>query len=265
MTQELVGQHAIVVGGSRGIGLAIARQLATKGAQVSLIARTPTRLIEAQSELAAEGLFVATQAVDITDPQSVAAGFASALAAQSGRVDILVNTAALPADQIRRAPIEEFDEEDLRIQLDTKLYGFLRTIRAVAPAMKAAGYGRIVNIGGQSAFQTGSISATVRNLAVLGVTTNLADELGPFGITVNLVHPGFTLTERTPEIAQTLGRQQGIPAHDALDRIAKSNRSHRLNTAEDLAQLVGFLASPQGASLNGESLYAGAGLRNRTL
>jgi len=259
---ELAGQRAIIVGGSRGIGLAIARHLSKQSVRVTIAARDTERLSAARAELSSDGLDVDIASLDIRDPISVQESLERSIA-KLGGVEILINTAAIPADQIKRLPLEEFDEADLRAQLETKLFGFLRTIRAVAPYMKKNGYGRIVNIGGQSAFQTGSVSATVRSLALQGLTSNLADELGPFGITVNVVHPGFTVTERTPEIASKQSGKEGITPDKVLEKIALQNRNQRLNTADEIASFVSYVASPLGVVVNGESIYAGGGLRGR--
>src|SRR6185312_10888528 len=112
--------------------------------------------------------------------------------AQLGGVDILVNAAATPATG---AP---FTDDDLEGEINVKVRGYLRCARAVAPVMAATGWGRIVNVSGLAARHTGSVVGSVRNVAVAALTKNLADELGPAGINVTVVHPGSTVTERHP-------------------------------------------------------------------
>jgi NAD(P)-dependent dehydrogenase (short-subunit alcohol dehydrogenase family) len=175
--------------------------------------------------------------------------------AQLGGVDILVNAAATPATG---AP---FTDDDLESEINVKVRGYLRCARAVAPLMVESGWGRIVNIAGLAARSTGNIVGTVRNVAVAAMTKNLADELGPRGVNVTVVHPGMTRTERTPEAMEAMAQSRGTTVEE-LERALEGGVSiGRLVTAEEVATVVTFLASPRSVALNGDPVVAGGGAR----
>ena len=180
---ELTGRRALVTGGSRGIGLAVGRALAAEGADVALVARGEDALRAPRRRWRGRaGAGIAAPA-DTGDDASVAA-MVEQVVAQLGGVDILVNAAATPATG---AP---FTDDDLEGEINVKVRGYLRCARAVAPLMVERGWGRIVNIGGLAARQTGNLVGTVRNVAVAAMTKNLADELGPRGSTSPSCTPG---------------------------------------------------------------------------
>src|SRR5207247_2096848 len=122
-----------------------------------------------------------------------------------GRIDVLVNNASTPGGMVR-GPLAEADEKTLLEDIDTKVVGYMRCAKAVAPHMQKSRWGRIINIGVLSGRRSGNISG-LRNAAIVHLTKTLADELGTHGITVNLVHPGQTRTERTD--AETERRADG--------------------------------------------------------
>jgi NAD(P)-dependent dehydrogenase (short-subunit alcohol dehydrogenase family) len=187
------------------------------------------------------GRHVIAAPADTGDDASVAA-MVGQVVAQLGGVDILVNAAATPATG---AP---FTDDDLEAEINVKVRGYLRCARAVAPLMTAAGWGRIINISGLAARQTGTVVGSVRNVAVAAMTKNLADELGAHGVNVTVVHPGLTQTERAidPE----------------LERAAAAGVSiGRIITADEVADVVAFLASPRSVALNGDPVVASGGAR----
>jgi NAD(P)-dependent dehydrogenase (short-subunit alcohol dehydrogenase family) len=252
---ELTGRRAVVTGGSSGIGLAVARSLAAEGADVALVARGIEALERAAERVAAEsGRRAIAVPADTGDDAAVAA-MVEAVVAQLGGVDILVNAAATPAT---RAP---FTDDDLERELNVKLRGYLRCARAVAPHMAAAGWGRIINISGLAARFTGSIVGTVRNVAVAAMTKNLADELGGQGINVTVVHPGMTRTERTPEAMAAMAQARGRTVEELEEQLAAGVSIGRLVTADEVAAVVTFLASPRSVALNGDAIAAGGGSR----
>ena len=248
MNLELTGRRAIVTGGSRGIGLAVARTLVAEGANVALVARGAEALEEAAhalSALASAGNVAAPSSAerhpgviavpaDTGSDDSITA-MVSRVADEFGGVDILVNAAATPN---RGAG---FPESELEEHLNVKLGGYLRCARAVAPLMANQGWGRIVNVSGLAARQTGSVVGSVRNVAVAAMSKNLADELGPSGINVNVVHPGSTVTERAPD---------GAP----LPSIG------RYVTADEVADVIVFLCSPRSVAVNGDAITVGGGV-----
>jgi NAD(P)-dependent dehydrogenase (short-subunit alcohol dehydrogenase family) len=252
---ELTGRRALVTGGSRGIGLAVGRALAAEGADVALVARGEEALRRAAEDVAREsGRRAIAATADTGDDASVAA-MVERVVAELGGVDILVNAAATAATG---AP---FTDDDLEAQINVKVRGYLRCARAVAPLMVASGWGRIVNISGLAARQTGSIVGTVRNVAVAAMSKNLADELGPHGVNVTVVHPGMTRTERTPESMAAMAQARGTTVDD-LERALEAGVSiGRLVTADEVAAVVAFLASPKSVALNGDAVVASGGAR----
>jgi NAD(P)-dependent dehydrogenase (short-subunit alcohol dehydrogenase family) len=242
MDLGLAGRVAIVTGGSRGIGRAIAKELASEGVDVAICARQRQALDEAAKALANEtGRRVIPIVADTMSSESVAHLVTATLAA-FGRVDVLVNNASTPGGMVR-GPLAEADDKTLLEDIDTKVVGYLRCAKAVAPHMQQRRWGRIVNIGGLSGRRSGNISG-LRNAAIVHLTKTLADELGVHGITVNLVHPGQTRTERTD--AET-------------ERRAASNAIRRIVDASEIAQVVAFLASTKAANVTGVAIDASGG------
>jgi NAD(P)-dependent dehydrogenase (short-subunit alcohol dehydrogenase family) len=252
---ELTGRRALVTGGSRGIGLAVGRALAAEGADVALVARGEEALRSAAQDVArASGRQVIAVPADTGDDASVAA-MVGQVVAQLGGVDILVNAAATPATG---AP---FGDDDLEAEINVKVRGYLRCTRAVAPLMVDSGWGRIVNIAGLAARQTGNIVGTVRNVAVAAMTKNLADELGPRGVNVTVVHPGMTRTERTPQALAAMAQARGTTPEELERGLEGAVSLGRLVTAEEVAAVVAFLASPRSVALNGDPVVASGGAR----
>jgi NAD(P)-dependent dehydrogenase (short-subunit alcohol dehydrogenase family) len=142
-----------------------------------------------------------------------------------------------------------------------KVRGYLRCIRAFAPKMAEVGWGRIVNVAGLAARRTGNVTGSVRNLAVVAMTKNLADELGPSGVTVNVVHPGTTRTETLAEqLARRAASAQTTP--EAVEAaLAAEVALGRLMTAEEVAWVIAFLASERCVAVNGDVVVASGGIR----
>ena len=255
MDLELSGCCALVTGGSRGIGLAAARVLAVEGADVALLARTREPLERAALELRAQsGQRVVSVVADTGEDESVLAAVRSVVE-QLGAVDILVNAAATPATG---APMRE---EDLEQEINVKVRGYLRCVRAVVPLMVDRGWGRIINVSGLAARQTGSITGSIRNVAVAAMTKNLADELGPKGINVTVVHPGMTITEGTPERFRAIAAAQGRDPNAIEAELASRVSIGRLVRAEEVADVIAFLASSRSVALNGDAIVASGGAR----
>jgi len=260
MDLELRGKRALVTGGSRGIGKAIARVLALEGAEVAILARDVERLEAAAAELGqACGRTVVAVAADTTDDAQVARAVAEAVRALGGGIDILVNAAAEPGGYAAPPKLGEITGAFLQREIDIKVMGYIRVAREVAPHMQARGWGRIVNISGLAARQTGNAVGSMRNVAVAALTKNLADELGPAGINVTVVHPGLTRTERTASLVQAQAKAQGVAEELVLQRMAEANSIRHLVDAAEVADVVAFLASPKSIAINGDAICVGGG------
>ena len=259
MDLQLAGRRALVTGGSRGIGKATAAALLAEGARVAIAAREAGRLAECAASLGAEaGQAVHAIAVDTGDDASVRRMAATAQDLLGG-VDILVNCAAKPAGQAPPLSLPEITTDAFWSDVNVKVMGYLRCAQAVAPGMVESGWGRIISVSGLAAFSTGSVIGSIRNVAVAAMTKNLADELGPRGVSVTAVHPGLTRTEATPAVVAARADAAGVDAAEIERRMASLNLTRALIDASQVATVITFLASPLSAAINGESIACGGG------
>lgn len=255
MDLQLTGKRALVVGGTKGIGRAAAVALAREGAVVTLAARNAVTDVAATLAAETDGT-VHGVVIDTRDDASVQAGVAEAVAAMGG-VDILVNTAAAPWNAAKNTVASQTSDDAMRAEFEEKVLGYLRTGRAVAPHMVAGGWGRIVNISGLGARRSGSVAQTVRNISVAAITKNLADELGPQGINVTVVHPGLTRTDAVAALVD-----QRVAAGTALAEVERQmagNIIGRIVTPDEVAAVIVFLASPLSIAITGGAVDAGGG------
>ena len=258
MDLQLTGRPALVTGGSSGIGRAIARQLALEGARVAIAAQNPDRLARAAAELSDEvGAAMLPVEIDTRSDTSVRTAV-ERVVSELGGLAILVNAAAKPGGG-PSVGLAGLTEAAFWEDVDVKVLGYLRAAREAAPHMTTAGWGRIINISGLAARQTGSIIGSIRNVAVAALTKNLADELGPKGVTVTVVHPGATRTERTPARLADIAARNDISLEDAERRLGAFASIGRLVDATEVADIVAFLASPRSAAINGDAIACGGG------
>jgi NAD(P)-dependent dehydrogenase (short-subunit alcohol dehydrogenase family) len=257
---QLGGRTAIVTGGSRGIGKAIALELAHEGVDVAIVARGLDALTATAAEIAeSTGQRIVPVRVDTTDDASVHSMAGDVLGAL-GHVDILINAAADPGGGAEAGrTLAEATNQRFFDQMNVKVMGYLRCTRAVAPSMMERHWGRVVNIGGMAGRRSGNLVGAARNAALVAMSKNLADELGPHGINVTVVHPGQTRTERTPGVIADRARNEGISAEEVEKRMASQNSVRRFLTASDVAYVVAMLCSPRAVAINGEVIAASGG------
>jgi len=257
MNLDLSNKRALVCGSSRGIGKACAVELAELGASITLFARDHEALRLAQAELnTARGQDHHVLAADFSRPEAVLQAI-SGYVASGAAVEILVNNTGGPPP----GPAHTAEAADYLTAFRMHLVSSHHLVQAVLPAMKAAGYGRIVNIISTSVKQPIpglGVSNTVRG-AMASWSKTLAGELGGFGITVNNVLPGSTATARLHEILSGRARKTGVPL-EAIEEEARAGiPAGRFGSPEEIASAVAFLASPAAAYVNGISLPVDGG------
>jgi NAD(P)-dependent dehydrogenase (short-subunit alcohol dehydrogenase family) len=224
-------------------------------------ARNAAELDIAARELAGEtGRKIIGLTVDTQDDGSVKALVAGTVAALGG-LDILVNAAAKPGGQTPPPKLAEITDDLFWGDVNVKVMGYLRMAREAAPHMAAAGWGRIINIIGLAARQTGSIIGSIRNVAVSALTKNLADELGPKGINVTVVHPGLTRTEKTAPLVAARAASDGVAPGEIERRLAANVTIGRLVDMAEVADVAAFLASPRSIPINGDAIVCAGGAR----
>ncbi|HXZ64808.1 MAG TPA: SDR family oxidoreductase [Streptosporangiaceae bacterium] len=259
MDLQLTGKRAVVTGGASGIGRATATLLAAEGADVVIASRSADRLRQAAEEIgASSGRPVHPVPVDTSDETSVRA-MAARAAELVGPIEILVNCAAVPAGQRPAGGFETITSEMFWADVNVKVLGYLRCAQALAPGMIAARWGRIINVSGLAARSTGSVVGSIRNVSVAALTKNLADELGRHGVNVTVVHPGLTRTEATPGVVAATASREGIEPAAVERRLAAGNVVGRMITADEVAAVIVFLASPRSSAINGDAVACGGG------
>ncbi|MCE0767437.1 SDR family oxidoreductase [Pseudonocardia kujensis] len=257
MDLKLRGKRALVTGGSRGLGFAIASELCTEGARVALLAGGAAGVEAAASRLRTAGHDAIGVVADTTRDHDVEVAVAE-VTERFGGIDILVNGAA-KAHAGPPTGVLDLDADELRSEVETKVLGYLRCVRAVAPQMVERGWGRVINISGLNFRRTGSVFGSIRNVSVSALTKNLADEFGPKGINVTVVHPGLTETEGVQDMIRSGAQARGVTEAELAKAFAADVSIGRLVRPAEIAHVVTFLASPLSVSINGDGVAAGGG------
>lgn len=258
MDLELKGKAAFITGGSMGIGRAVARQLALEGVRVAIAARGMAALEQTAAELRAEtGGDIVPVKTDTTSMEAVQHAI-DETAERFGRLDILVNGAAAPGGLVR-AELEHADDQGLLQDIDIKVVGYFRCAKAASAHMKKNGFGRIVNIGGLTGRGSKQLSG-LRNVALAHMTKTLSDQLGPAGITVNIIHPGVVDTEHIHDLYAKEAQKQGLTPAEVEANYVKVTPIRRVLQAEEIGWLVAFLASPKAGAITGESVGIDGGI-----
>ena len=249
MKLDLSGRRAIVTGAAQGIGLSIVQAFVAEGMQVAAF-----DIDSAGLQAAHDAGATRTTAIDLAQRDSVSRAVHEA-ADQFGGLDILVNCAGGVRGQVGR-PIEEITEQDWLVLFEANVHGAFWCAQASAGHMKQGGFGRIVNISSGAGLRpslTGIQAYTASKHALVGLTKQLSLELGPFGITVNSVAPGFVLSNPSTQ------RQWDSYGPDGQQRLLDSIHTKRLGRPQDIADAVTFLASDAASWISGQVLSVDGG------
>ncbi len=244
---------ALITAGGSGLGRGVALRLAREGARVTIWDRDEDALAASEDEAGAEGLTLATRALDMTDGDAIAEAVAD-MAAREGRIDVLVNNIGGSLHTPFRF-LEQTDEHWERV-MSVNVTACVRTTRAVLPYMIKAGYGRIINMGSKAG-RFGSLFAganyTASKGAMQAFTLQIAQEFGPDGITCNTLCPGAILTPRVKGLLE----ERQTP--EERERVLQSIPVRRHGTVEDIAAAVAYFASDEAGFVSGASLDINGG------
>jgi 3-oxoacyl-[acyl-carrier protein] reductase len=255
MDLGLRGAAALVIGGSYGIGAAIARTLAQEGASVTVVARDERRLRQAVAELQhSTGQTVRSIAGDATSAADVERAVAAAT------IDGMLDIAIMAAGASRRATLVELTDADWVASFDLNLLSAVRLARAAAPLLRAS-HGSLTFLAAASGKQPtpGQIASNVSKAALINLTRSLAEELAP-DVRVNAVCPGRVLTPQWERKAAVEGPAEGLTPEAYLQRVAQTTALKRMGQPEEIAALAVFLASRRASYITGQSVSADGGL-----
>jgi NAD(P)-dependent dehydrogenase (short-subunit alcohol dehydrogenase family) len=248
---KLRGKSAVITGGGRGIGRAVAHALAREGAAVTVAARSRDQVERVAEELTAAGYVARATTVDVTDPQSV-----RALAAL-GEADVLVNNAGVAAS----APIKAIALEEWNHVLAVNATGTFLCLQAFIGGMAERRWGRVVNVASIASLSGAPYIAayTASKHAVLGLTRVAAAEYRNKNVTVNAVCPAYVDTDMTSDSVSRVMDKTGLSSEAALAAILKTAGQPRLVSAEEVAYVVLSLARDEAGAVNGQAIVVDAG------
>jgi NAD(P)-dependent dehydrogenase (short-subunit alcohol dehydrogenase family) len=243
------GSVAFITGGSKGIGLASAHALAAEGCKVAITARDDARLQQAADEIRqASGAEVLAVAGDMSVTADVERARDATLDAFA-QIDVLITCAGSSPGGL----LEDLTEEQWFGSLNLKFMGYVRSCRAIVPHMKERGSGSVVLVVGNDGLKPSywEMTAGVANAGDINFASSLAEQYGPYGIRTNTVNPGPVMTDRWDGLEKAFARDKGVSQEHAHELAVASIPLGRLCTAEEVANLVAFLASPRASFING--------------
>jgi 3-oxoacyl-[acyl-carrier protein] reductase len=252
MDLKLKDKVAIVLAASKGIGKAVALALSAEGAKVIITSRNAEELNKVADEIQRQtGNKVMAIPADVSDAKQMT-DLIKKVADSFGRIDILLNNGGGPPFD----KFETFSDEQWQKAFELTLLSFARNSREVLPHMQKAGGGRIINIVSNSAkfVLNNAVLSTAMRMGVVGMAKLMADEFGPYQITVNNVSPGLILTDRIKETFP-----KGMDPEEAVKEKTKAIPAGRIGKPEELAALVAFLASEQAAYISGTTISVDGG------
>jgi 3-oxoacyl-[acyl-carrier protein] reductase len=256
MSAGLKGRVTLVTGGSKGIGRATAEAFAREGVRLAICARGKADLDTAAAELRALGAEVVAMQADVTRSADIVRFVAAAVDAYGG-IDILLNNAVSST----QGGFAALSDEEWQHHIDVKLLGYVRCAREALPWLAKSGRGRIVNVGGMTARIVSEFRMTngVVNAGVSNFTKHLAEQVGKDGITVNVVHPGYTQTPRLDGILRRWAELEGKSLEEATRLRLKEIPIGRFILPQDLANLVVFLCSDAASAITGQAIAVDGG------
>lgn len=253
---DLKGRSAVVTGGGRGAGAAIARALADAGAAVLVAARSEAQVQQVARELTARGARASAAVCDVAEAASVEA-LVHAASRALGRVDILVNNAGIAfASAVHTTTVADWDRV-----FAVNVRGTFLCTRAFLPGMVERGWGRVVNIASTAALRGDRYIAAyaASKHAVMGLTRAAAAEVATSGVTVNAVCPGYLDTDMTRESVARIVERTGRSEPEALAALLATNPQRRLITPGEVAATVRFLCADEAGAINGEAIIMDGG------
>ncbi|HEY6243135.1 MAG TPA: SDR family NAD(P)-dependent oxidoreductase [Pyrinomonadaceae bacterium] len=254
----LKNKTALITGGGRGIGKAIADALAREGARVAVGARTLEQVKEVADQLAGKyGVQTHACVCDVSNSASVETMFRDIREAFDSDIDILVNNAGVAESATLANTTDELWNKHLAINLSGTFY----CTRAALPAMVECGWGRIINIA-SIAGKTGAPYITAYSASkhgVMGLTRSLALEVGASGVTVNAICPGYVETDMVTKGIERITKRTGLSAEAAKESLNKMSPQNRMVTPEEVAAVALLLASDEGRGINGQGLNIDGG------
>ena len=257
MDLGLKGKVALITGGSKGIGQAVALALAQEGANVSICARGSEALETTAEEIrSAAGVEVQATQADVSRMEEIQR-LVKTTAERFGRIDILVNNAV----DFAIGSLADLPDEAWVSHFNVKVFGYIRSVRAVLPYMQQQAWGRIINIAGIAARQVGMIAMTSgpTNAAIVNFTKAGSTQVAGDNITVNVVHPGGTRTQRHTMNTERKARDMSISLEEAERQTVAGIPIGRLIEPADVANMVVFLASNQASAITGQAIGVDGG------